>query len=105
MRLSIPHTYDSRETGPRFSVSTFVDDVKIKEQKVYDPFVRTSVHVSIWDAIKSILKRGYVRVEITVDGDRSIIEDVLELDANYLGHGNSRREEFRGSIESALSQQ
>lgn len=94
LRLSINPTYDSRKTGPRYTIATFVADRFVDVKPLADPFVRHTVRVSILDAIRSILRRGSVVVSVTVSGHQSIVEDVMELDANYIGHGNTRRAEW-----------
>lgn len=40
MRQSIQPTYDSRETGPRFSVEYFVNGRSIDKTPISDPFLR-----------------------------------------------------------------
>lgn len=102
LRLSIQPTYDQRETGERYSITTFVAGSKLSETKLPDPFVRHTVRVSFWDAIKSLLRTGHVEVYIRIDGDVEIIEDIMELDSNYIGHGSTRHREFHQSIEHAL---
>ena len=104
LRLSIEPTYDHRKTGDRYSVSSRLGGETVCDRKpIPDPFVRHRVIVHWWDAIKCLLRNGSITVEISVDGDDAIIEDVLELDGNYIGHGSTRRSEFRAGLESALS--
>ncbi len=105
LRLSIASTYDHRKTGDRYSVSSRLGGETICDRKpIADPFVRHRVIVHWWDAIKCILRHGNITVEVSVDGDDAIMEDVLELDENYIGHGSTRRAEFRAGIERALSE-
>lgn len=103
LRLSINPTYDSRKTGPRFTVETFVNGRTVCAQHIPNPFIKTFVSVSVWDCLKSILFGG-CSVEVRVSGHASIVEDILELDANYIGQGNTRRTEWNASIERALSE-
>jgi hypothetical protein len=104
LRLSIEPTYDRRKTGDRFAVSSRVGGETICDHKpITDPFVRHRVTIHCWDAIKCLLRNGNITVEVTVDGDNDIVEDVLELDGNYIGHGSTRRAEFRAALESSLS--
>lgn len=104
LRLSINPTYDSRKTGPRFEVATRVNGRLNYRRKIIDPFVRTTVKVG-WGAMLSALFRlTRVEVEVRVSGDNGIVEDVMELDANYIGHGSTRRSEWNASIESALEE-
>lgn len=102
-RKSITPTYDSRETGPRYHVTTWINRrVIVWEHRVDDPFVRQTVHVSWRDLLRSLLRRELV-VEVSVGADRDVMEDVLELDANALGYNCTRRDEFSGSLNAALS--
>lgn len=93
-RVSIQPTYDSRETGPRYHVTTCVNDRTIEFQKpIGDPFVRQTVHIGTRDLWRALL-RGRLEVVVLVGGDRDVIEDVMELDDNYLGVNCTRRQEF-----------
>lgn len=92
MRKSIEPTYDSRVDGKQYSVTVWLNDKVLDfERKIDDPFVSTSVTVGWWDAIKSIVMRRCVRVNVHVRGNSRITEDVMELDGNYLGLGRSTR--------------
>lgn len=102
LRLSINPTYDSRETGPRYTIQTFIADRFLDVKPLADPFVRHTIRVSVLDAIWSILRHGSVVVSVNINGHQSIVEDVMELDANYIGHGSTRRAEWTTSIETAL---
>lgn len=105
LRLSIASTYDHRKTGDRYSVSSRLGGETICDRKpITDPFVRHRIRIHWWDAIKCLLRHGNITVEVSVDGDAEIVEDVLELDENYIGHGSTRRAEFRAGIERALSE-
>lgn len=103
MRQSISPTYDSRKTGHRFSIRSAMGGEEMANLKLPDPFVHHRIKIHWWDAIKCLLKHGRIDVEVVVSGDMDIVEDVMELDADYLGHGNTRRHEWNASIEQALS--
>ena len=104
LRLSIEPTYDHRKTGHRFFVSSRVADYVTADRiPIQDPFVRHSVKIHWWDAIKCLLNFGRIEVTFYIDGDREIIEDVMELDGNYIGQNSTRRAEFTNGIEKALS--
>lgn len=93
-RQSITPTYDSRKTGPRYHVTTRVNDRTIGfEKPISDPFVRQTVHVGTRDLLRSLLRRR-LEIVIIVGGDREAVEDVLELDAEWLGGDSTRRDEF-----------
>lgn len=101
-RASIQPTYDSRETGPRYHLSTFVNGRTLDwEKPLDDPFVTTVVTVGWPDLLRALLRRR-LTVRFQVNADRDLIEDVLELDANYLGINCTRRAEFNGQIQRAL---
>jgi hypothetical protein len=101
-RKSIEPTYDSRETGPRFHVTTRIDDRTIGfHQPIPDPFVRQTVRVGWPDLLRGLLLRR-LTVEVIVDGDRDVVNDVLELDANTLIPNSTRRDEFNGSLRDAM---
>lgn len=103
MRKSIEPTYDSRETGPRFNVESRINHQIIGKQQIADPFVTHAVTIGFWDAVKAFLFDRKLRVEFRVDADIQIIEDVMELDANYLGANSTRRQQFNSLIESTLA--
>jgi len=103
-RQSIQPTYDSRETGPRYYLSTFVHGRSLDWRKpIDDPFVSTEITIGWPDLLRALLRRRLL-VRFQVDADRELVEDVLELDGNYLGLPNcTRRSEFNGQIHAALS--
>ena len=102
MRNSIKATYDSRETGPRYHVTTRINDRTIEFQKrIEDPFVRQRVHVGWPDLLRGLLRRDLV-VEVLVSGDLDVINDVLELDDNQLVPGSTRAAAFRSHINETL---
>jgi len=93
-RQSITPTYDSRTTGPRYHVTTRINDRTIGfETPISDPFVRQTVHVGTRDLLRSLF-RWRLEVVVIVGGDRDVVEDVLELDAEWLGGDSTRRDEF-----------
>lgn len=102
-RQSIKPTYDGSETGPRYFVTYRIDGRTITSRKrIEDPFIRGTLYVSWWDRLKSLLRRDMV-VQVLVDGDPDVVEDVLELNADYLGLGHStRRAEYRASLHAAM---
>ncbi|MCW2897881.1 MAG: hypothetical protein JWO67_146 [Streptosporangiaceae bacterium] len=104
-RQSIEPTYDSRETGPRFHVTTRIgDETIVFQQPIPDPFVRTTVHVgNRWDLLRGLL-RGRLTVEVIVSGDYEVVNDVLELDANTLTPNSTRRDEFNGHLADAIKE-
>lgn len=99
-------TYDSRQTGPRFHVTTRLGKRTLGfHHPIADPFVRQVVHIAWWDRLKSLLRRDFT-VEVVVSGDPQIIDDVLDLDANNLcSSGSARRRDFHRQIHATLAQQ
>jgi hypothetical protein len=102
LKTSITPTYDSRKTGPRYWVTTWVGDRLVESQKALDdPFVRHTVYLSVWDLLRGLLRRR-LTVEVLVGASPELMDDVLELDANALVPGRSRRVEFRQGTHQAL---
>lgn len=103
LRNSIRSTYDSRETGPRFWVTTYVGGRKITWRRpIADPFVYQTVRIGWPDLLRGLLRRHLV-VNVIVGGDKAIEDDVLELDENYLIPGSTRRAAFNSHIGDALA--
>ena len=104
-RASIEPTYDHRQTGDRFHVTVTVNERAVTVQEPHrDPFIHTTVTVGWRDLLHSLLRRR-LRVAVTVGGDRGIVEDVSELDADYLGlHNSSRRREWNERVETSLAE-
>lgn len=102
-RMSIRPTYDSRETGPRYHVTVRVNSrTLVLRHRTPDPFVNQRVIVGWRDLLTSLLRRRAV-VEVIVDGDRDVIEDVLDLDGDYLGPGqNTRRQAWNAHLNEAI---
>jgi hypothetical protein len=97
-RESIAPTYDSRETGPRYHVTTQLDDRTIEFQKpIDDPFVRHTVHLGWGDLLRGLFRRR-LAVIVKVGGDLDIVNDVLELDDNALVPGSTRQRDFQRGI-------
>lgn len=104
LRTSIPPTYDGAKTGPRYWISTFVNGRPLGwEEPIEDPFITTTIHVGWRDLVKHVLLRKPLEVRVQVGGDRDVIEDVLELNGDYLGFNCSRRREFNGQLGAALA--
>lgn len=102
LRRSIKPTYDSRETGPRYHVTTRVDSKTIGfQQPITDPFVRQTVTVGWPDLLRALLRRR-MTVEVIVGGDRDVMNDVLELDGNTLVPSSTRRQEFNAQLNAAI---
>lgn len=102
-RRSIEPTYDSRETGPRFHVTTRLGDYTTEFQKpIDDPFVRHTTTVAWRDILRCAISRQRVRVTVLVGADRDLIDDVMELDANTLTPNSTRRDEFNVSLGASL---
>lgn len=105
MRNSIRPTYDSRETGPQYTVTSRVGDRTVCfAQPVDDPFVRHTVSVCLWDAIRELVRRRRVEVTVIVGGTRDRVDDVLELDGNTLVPGSTRRATWDSHIHERLGQ-
>ncbi len=103
-RISITPTYDECETGKPYTVTTEVNGKSISvRDPISDPFVRTTTVLSWRDVLKAALRWQRVTVTVRVNGNRDRVEDVLELNANYLGNYNcTRRDEFNQRLETSL---
>lgn len=104
-RPSALSEWDSRETGDRYHVSSWVDGKVVEFQKpIPDPFVRHTITVgfSLWDRLRNLFSRE-MTVCVSVGGDHDAMEAVLELDANWIGgYGSRRREEHQQEMHRAL---
>lgn len=101
-RQSIAATYDSRETGPRYWVTTLLGDQIIgSREPVEDPFVSTTITIGWPDLLRGLL-RGKLTTTVRLGADADLVDDVLELDANTLTPNSTRQVEFRGEINDAL---
>lgn len=101
-RKSIEPTYDSRETGERFTIETRENDVRLDHKPMPDPFVNHTVHVRGWRNALRVLRRRY-HLTVAVGGDREIVEDVSELDGNYTGrHDSTRKSDWHDELNGKL---
>lgn len=100
-RRSIQPTYDHRETGDRFTVETRINGLLLNEVSTRDPFVHHRVVIGWRDLLAFVL--GGREVTVIVGGDPAIVDDVLELDADCLTLNSTRRDEWDGQVEAALS--
>lgn len=97
-RQSITPTYDSRQTGPRYWLSTFAAGRTLDWRKpIDDPFVSTVITIGWPDLLRALLHRRLV-ARVQVGGERDAIDDVLELDNDQLVPGRTRRDEFQQEI-------
>ncbi len=102
-RDSIQPTYDMRKTGCRFSVGTAVAGRALPTVEMPDPFMYHRVTVGWRDLLRGLFRR-HLEVIVTVTADPDMVEDVLELNADYLGITRStRRQEWNAHLECSLS--
>jgi hypothetical protein len=102
---SIKSTYDSRKDGFQYTVSTSVNGKSINDTRdIADPFVTHQVNVSWLDTLKGLLMGG-VTVQVRVNGkNMRIIDEVMELNANWIGaHNRTRRDDFNKELGQAIS--
>jgi len=101
-RSSIAPTFDSGGEPGAYWVESRVAGRRIDVVLVSDPFVFQRVTLGWRDLLRGLLRRR-LEVEVIVGGDRERIEDVTELDADYLGaQHSSRRAEWDAKIDGAL---
>lgn len=102
MRNSIRATYDSRETGDRYHVTTEIGNQTIAFRvPIPDPFVRQTVTVGWRDLLRGLLRRRLV-VTVIVGGDIDVINDVLELDDNALVPDSTRKAAFHSHLNEVI---
>ena len=102
LRNSVRATYDSRETGPRYHVTTRLGDRTIAfQERVADPFVSHTVTVGWPDLLRGLLRR-HLQVTVIVGGDPDVVNDVLELDDNALVPNSTRQAAFRSHLNEAI---
>lgn len=104
LKPSVRATYDSRETGPRYWVTTTIDDKPVEFRRpLDDPFVRKTVNLE-WRPVKWLpWPRLRAKVEVTVGADPELMNDVLELDENTLIPGRTRAAAFRQSMHGKIA--
>lgn len=101
---SVRATFDGRETGDRYHVTTTVNGRAVEFRKpLPDPFVRQTVYVSLRDVARGLLLDGRLVVEVTVGADPELMNDVLELDDNTLIAGRTRKAAFHSHLSEAMS--
>lgn len=90
-------------SGDRYRITTTVDDRRVSETHMRDPFAHHRVTVGWCDLLRGVFRRKVV-VVVVLDADPEMVEDVLELDADYLGkHGSTRRAEWNRHVLEALA--
>lgn len=101
-RQSISPTYDHVEKGDRFTVETRVAGRRVSITRITDPFARQRLYIGWRDLLCGLLRRRLV-IETIISGDSEIVEDVMELNADYLGtQHSSRRQEWNAGVQRAL---
>lgn len=101
---SVEATYDSRDTGDRFHVTSQVGNRTIGFRRpVPDPFVRVIVSVGLQDALRALLRFRPIKVTVIVGADPEVMDDVLELDYNTLITGRTRRDDWNAHVRDVLT--
>jgi hypothetical protein len=102
MISSVRSRFDSRTSGPRYWVTTSIDDETIAFQApLDDPFVRCTVRVSWLARLRSLVRRD-MSVTVVVGAGIEAMNDVLELDEDTLIAGRTRKAAFQQSMHSKL---
>jgi hypothetical protein len=102
VRQSIQPTYDQRLTGDRFLVATSVGGKALPTVETTDPFVHHRISVGWPDLLRGLLRRR-LEVIVAISADPDMVEDVMELNADYLGTMSStRRQEWNAQLERGL---
>jgi hypothetical protein len=93
--------FNSRLDGDQYWVTTRIDGKSIGTNKIADPFVRHTVHISWRDLIRAAFRRR-LEVEVLVGSDNhELTETVLALDGNWFTP--KRRALFNKELNAALS--
>jgi hypothetical protein len=101
-RQSIRATYDSRDTGPAYHVTTRINTRTITFQRpIDDPFARTDVHLGWRDLLRGLCCRR-LTVTVIIGGDVDRMNDVLELDDNTLLPNSTRRQTWNSHVSETL---
>lgn len=75
-----------------YSVTTRLEPRTIEFRKpLDDPFVRHSVHISLWDLIKAVF-RGRLTVTMIIDADNETIFRVMNLDRGVFPKESSHQQ-------------
>lgn len=102
LRPSVRATYDSRETGPRYYVTSWLGDRPIVHMQPADaPFVRHTITIGWPDLLRGLLRR-HLTVTVVTSGDSEVVDDVLELDQNTLIRGRTRHAAYHSHINETL---
>ncbi len=101
VRQSIEPTYDHRVTGDRFTVETRINGRRLNEITTRDPFVHHRVVIGWRDLLRFAIQGR--EVTVIVGGDRGIVDDVMELDADCLTYNSTRRTEWTAQVHRALA--
>lgn len=97
-KQSVKSTYDSRKTGYAYHIGSTVNGKTVADKDIADPFVYHTIHISLLDVLKGLIKGG-ITVCVNIRGKNlEIEEDVLELDDNYLSNTRTRRDEFHDKM-------
>lgn len=96
------------EREARYSVEVLENGRRLSARPIVDPFINTRVHPGggllgrLMVALQVL--RGTYEVEVIVRGDSAIVEQVLELDPDYLGAwGSERRRQWDANLNNALA--
>lgn len=102
-RTPLTPTYDATETGPRYWLTSRINEQTITfQQPLDDPFVSHQITIGWPELLRGLLRRQ-LKIWVQVGGDRDIVEDVLELNSDYLGLPNSpRRQAFNRDLHAAM---
>lgn len=87
----------------QFTVTTYLDEKRLNEQAVHDPFARTTVVISRWDLLKAAW-RGKLKVQVRVDGSQGAQRAIMTLNPYQLEKDTSEiLDERRRSRESSAT--
>jgi hypothetical protein len=86
-----------------YSVRVSENGRPFSTRSIHDPFIHTRVYPRGWRVALRVLLGRY-EVEVAVNADPETVEQVLELDPDYLGPiGSPRREAWNTQLNASLA--
>lgn len=86
----------------RYTLAVWEGNKRLSDETLPDPFHHTTIRPRGWRVAWAVLRRRYeVRVVVSADSER--IEEVMELNSDYLGpRGSKSRTQWDAQLQGAL---
>lgn len=92
----------TEKSPDRYTVTVSENGRSFSRREIHDPFIHTRVYPRGWRVALDVLLGRY-EIEVAVHADPETVEQVLELDPDYLGWGDSpRRQAWNARLNEAL---